>query len=97
VSLECPKKERELELELDSYRNSISSEEIEKHKTYDKTTLHIPPSEMLVIARSTPRRRPGFQFGGDIGSGPGSEQGLSRSDSLVSVTQAQRIGELGSL
>jgi stearoyl-CoA desaturase (delta-9 desaturase) len=91
------KQERELELELDSYRNSISSEEIEKHKTYDKTTLHIPPSEMLVIARSTPRRRPGFQFGGDIGSGPGSEQGLSRSDSLVSVTQAQRIGELGSL
>jgi stearoyl-CoA desaturase (delta-9 desaturase) len=91
------KQERELELELDSYRNSISSAEIEKHKTYDKTTLHIPPSEMLVIARSTPRRRPGFQFGGDIGSGPGSEQGLSRSDSLVSVTQAQRIGELGSL
>jgi len=91
------KQERELELELDSYRNSISSAEIEKHKTYDKTTLHIPPSEMLVIARSTPRRRPGFQFGDDIGSGPGSEQGLSRSDSLVSVTQAQRIGELGSL
>ncbi len=86
------KEQRKIELELDSYRNTISTSD-DQAKSYDRSTLHIPPSEMLVIARATPVRRPGFEFG----SRSNSQCGMSRSDSLESVPQAQRIGELDSM
>jgi len=81
--------ERKTELELDSYRNAISSADVCSFKGYDKTTLHTPPSEMLVIARAQPRRRPGL--GGDA------DGAFSRVDSLQSVPEAQKIGELDSV
>jgi stearoyl-CoA desaturase (delta-9 desaturase) len=75
------KEQRQTELELDSYRNAISSADVCNLRTYDRTTLHSPPSEMLVIARAQPRRRPGFGGGG-----------YARSDTMQSVPEAQNTG-----
>jgi len=80
------KEERKTELELDSYRNAISTADECSFKGYDRTTLHTPPSEMLVIARTQPRRRPGFE-----------SEPISRVDSMQSVPEARRIGELDSM